>query len=421
MAATFLEQSPADLITATEQEQVTQNAARARQLQLVSDLAARCAAEPTSISPAAEAGIEIGGVLGVSDVTVQGWLEQHHRLTSWLPGIWRLCRSGRLDLWRAQVFLDAAETLADEEEIRAFSYDVDAYLARYDDPSTAVLRISRGKLQRAATYRAMKRRRKDTEQTFSEAFSKRRVWLRPDDTGIGSLGVRTALPDLIAADYRLTLLAKKRLQHDDQDRTLEQMRADTLVDLLLGRLQVQALTSELEDDETADGDDPATTFTWSEVGAFARPVVNVTVPIGTLLGGDDTPALLSGEVAIPADLARLIAQRPDSTWYRLLTDEAGRFLELSTTAYTPTAPIWRSIVARDRTCVWPGCCRPSVVSEIDHRVPYPHGPTSTTNTWPLCPRHHRTKHAEGYQATLEADGSYLFRTRHGTELRSQAS
>ena len=72
------------------------------------------------------------------------------------------------------------------------------------------------------------------------------------------------------------------------------MRADTLVDLIVGRLEVTALNADLEADETADGEDPGKTFTHHDLGAFARPVVNVTVPIGTLLGLDDDPALLSG-------------------------------------------------------------------------------------------------------------------------------
>jgi len=157
------------------------------------------------------------------------------------------------------------------------------------------------------------------------------------------------------------------------------------------------------------------------VGAFARPVINVTVPITTLMGWDDTPAMLSGDHPIPADLAREIALQPGATWYRLLTDEAGRFVELSTVSYQPTDPIWRSDVAKDRTCVWPGCCRPATECHIDHLVPFPEGETSTTNTWPLCPKHHRTKHAEGYECWVDEDGTYWFRTRHGVTLTGRPS
>ena len=74
-------------------------------------------------------------------------------------------------------------------------------------------------------------------------------------------------------------------------------------------------------------------------------------------------------------------------------------------------------MARDRSCIWPGCGRPSVLCEIDHRIPYPHGPTDTENTGPLCKKHHRAKHSTGYSLTRDDDGTYVVRTRHGTVFR----
>lgn len=400
---------------------MVRNKAHAQQLVVFHRLVQVCGDDPVEVAPTSEAAIELAGVLGVSDVSVQGWLRLHHRLTSWLPGIWALCLAGRLDLSRAELFVDQAATLADDQERRLFAADIDAYFARHDDPTTPVVRLSRTQLQRAAKWRAMKRQRADSTETFAEAFSRRRAWFRPDENGMASLGVSTAHHEAKTADYRLTLIAKKRCQDDEQGRTVEQMRADTLIDLILGRIQVGALTSELETDETATGQDPATTITLGEVGAFARPVINVTVPITTLMGLDDQPGMLSGDNPIPADLARLIALQPGSTWHRLVTDEAGRFLELSTPSYQPTDPIWRTDVARDRTCVWPGCCRPAVECHIDHRVPFPEGETSTENTWPLCLKHHQLKHAEGYECWIDDDGTYVFRTRHGITLRSRPS
>lgn len=417
MGTTHSISPPSQLIAAAEQEQVTQNAARARQLQVVYELYLACGEDPTELGPSGEAAIEIAGVLGLAEVTVQIWIDTYQKLTGWLPCVWALCLSGRLDLHKARVFLDAAETLADDQERELFHADVERYLARRDDPTTPVVRLRRSQLQNAARFRALKRKRKPQEETFSDAFAKRRVWLRHDEHGIACFGVRTAAHDLVAADYRLTLIAKKRCQDDDQGRTLEQMRADTLVDLIVGRLEVTALNADLEADETADGEDPGKTFTHHDLGAFARPVVNVTVPIGTLLGLDDDPALLSGDHPIPAEVARHIAGQPGSTWHRLLTDEAGRFMELSTTSYAPTKAIWRSDVARDRSCIWPGCGRPSVLCEIDHRIPYPHGPTDTENTGPLCKKHHRAKHSTGYSLTRDDDGTYVVRTRHGTVFR----
>ena len=81
------------------------------------------------------------------------------------------------------------------------------------------------------------------------------------------------------------------------------------------------------------GDDPAETFERKPVGRFARPIINVTVPITTLMGLSDEPGVMAGGTSLPADITRHIATDPDSTWYRLLTDPAGGFLELRRRAH----------------------------------------------------------------------------------------
>ena len=41
-------------------------------------------------------------------------------------------------------------------------------------------------------------------------------------------------------------------------------------------------------------------------------------------------------------------------------------------------------------CAFPFCTR-RARTDLDHRMPYPDGPTSTTNLAPLCRAHHRMK------------------------------
>jgi hypothetical protein len=69
------------------------------------------------------------------------------------------------------------------------------------------------------------------------------------------------------------------------------------------------------------------------------------------MGLADEPGVLSGGTPVPASLARLIAQQPGSTWYRMLTDPAGRLVELSTRSYQPTAPIWREVLLVEEAVV----------------------------------------------------------------------
>jgi len=48
-------------------------------------------------------------------------------------------------------------------------------------------------------------------------------------------------------------------------------------------------------------------------------------------------------------------------------------------------------------CRFPGCRRQAAGCDLDHTVPYPHGPTSAENVHALCRRHHRLKHEAGWQ------------------------
>ncbi len=420
--------SAAELVEEALNSQVRQNRDRALQLELYAAMQQRCqvdhdarkAAGLTAFnpSPAREAGVEMGGALGISEHRVLGDLHLRERLISWFPAMWQRCRDGRLDLGRAKLFVDAAEQLAHDDDIPRFAASVEAFFDRHDDPDSPLCTLSFDRLARAARYRRLKFAQKSPEASFREAFKKRRVWVRVEDNGTAALGVTGAAHDLQACDYRITLIAKKRCSDPDEDRTLDQMRADTVLDLLLGRLTVAALDSELEDDETTDGRDPASTFTDHEVGKFARPVVNLTVPVTTLMGVSDEPGMLGGE-PVPADLARIIAADKDATWYRLLTDPAGDFLDLSTVAYAPTDPIWRHVTARDQICVWPNCRRAAARAEKDHRVPYPDGPTSIVNLDDLCKPHHRIKHIFGYKVRRLPDGTYEVITPRGTRLTSR--
>ena len=147
--------------------------------------------------------------------------------------------------------------------------------------------------------------------------------------------------------------------------------------------------------------------------AFARPVINVTVPIQTLMGVSDDPGCLSGGTVVPATLARMIARQPGSTWHRMLTDEAGRCVEVSTRSYSPTHAIWNDVVARWSTCFRAGCDRPATDCQLDHRVPFPAGPTSNRNLQPACERDHRAKHADGFAMEHDGRGRSAWRTRAG--------
>lgn len=370
-------------------------------------------------------------LLGVSELYLQMDLDLADDLQRWLPLVWRLCLEGRLDLGRASALRDQLAKLASDQARAAYAEEVQAWVDKYDDREAPLIRVSYRSVQRAARRISLRHPQKPPEESFADAFTKRRVTLNLGEDGVGSLSCVTAVHDLLRADHRLTLIAKKRREVEGEQRTIAQLRADTLIDLVHGRLSVAAGDGELEDDCVAgsgcadheDGEDgvgcsdPAGSFDWSAVGQFARPIVNVTVPITTLMGLSDEGGVLAGGVPVPAELARQIADDPESIWYRMLTDPDGGFVELSTDSYSPNGLIWRWVSARDVQCVFPGCSHPATTVELDHRVPWPQGKTSTWNIQPLCKKHHKVKHSLGYTVVRELDGSYTWTTRFGSVFR----
>ena len=126
----------------------------------------------------------------------------------------------------------------------------------------------------------------------------------------------------------------------------------------------------------------------------------VTVPVTTLLGMDDSPAMLDGLTPIPADVARDLAAT-SSVWYRILTDPiCGTHLPVRIDTYRPDAQQRLQLRLRHPVCAAPGCTRPTALAaeddhiiEYDHQYPARGGPTSQWNLHRLCRRHHQLKTA----------------------------
>jgi hypothetical protein len=137
-----------------------------------------------------------------------------------------------------------------------------------------------------------------------------------------------------------------------------------------------------------------------------RPVVRVTIPATALLGLDNAPGELAGFGPVPAETARIIAA--DATWQRLLTDPVtGILTDYSTTAYQPGKTLRGAIEARDVTCTFLCCDTPAERSDLDHIQPFDHdhkntntttgskatgrGQTNANNLHALCRKHHLLK------------------------------
>ena len=143
-----------------------------------------------------------------------------------------------------------------------------------------------------------------------------------------------------------------------------------------------------------------------QVRPHRRPVtVNVTIDLPTLLGLAENPGQLSGYGAIPASVARELAS--DATWKRFITDpQTGNLLDYGREKYEPPQALVDFLLARDRTCRFPGCRQPASKSDIDHAQSWETGgETKPENLGLLCRRHHRLKTHGRWTLISNSDGS----------------
>ncbi|WP_237049177.1 HNH endonuclease signature motif containing protein [Microbacterium paludicola] len=190
----------------------------------------------------------------------------------------------------------------------------------------------------------------------------------------------------------------------DDARTIDQVRADVLSDLLL------AGTPALDPTATGDGD--------GTLGAI-RAHVQVAVSALTLMGQDDGPADLAGRSPIDANTARELAGNATS-WDRLLTHPVtGTVLECD--SYRPTAAMVRLLRARDRHCRFPGCRQPAIRCELDHTIAASDGgATHVCNLANLCKRHHDVKHHTRWRVRQLPGGLLVWTSPTGRIYREDA-
>ncbi|HVX42827.1 MAG TPA: DUF222 domain-containing protein [Mycobacteriales bacterium] len=230
-----------------------------------------------------------------------------------------------------------------------------------------------------------------------EAAKKRSVELDPQAAGMADLRIHLPGPDAIVVYNWLDEHARAAKAAGD-DRTLDQLRADALVDLVIGRSNAVA----------------------------QKPLIRVLVSADTLAGGDE-PGELAGYGPIDAELARELAV--DGTWLRFITDPTtGVLKDIDPKKYIPSPALKAYVQARDRTCRFPTCQQPAHRGDIDHSIPFYNGKEPGTSQNPgtvpdnlsaLCRRHHRLKDnpAGGWKYRLAADGRHLWTTPEGDRFR----
>jgi hypothetical protein len=150
----------------------------------------------------------------------------------------------------------------------------------------------------------------------------------------------------------------------------------------------------------------AVSLSADEAKSHRRSVsVNVTIDLPTLLGLKENPGQLAGYGVLPAQITRALAS--EGKWRRFITDpNTGTLLDYGRDSYQPPQDLVDYLIARDRTCRFPGCRQSAARADIDHAEAWEDGgETSAANLGALCRRHHRMKTHGGWKLSSNEDGS----------------
>ncbi|MFT4285072.1 MAG: DUF222 domain-containing protein [Protaetiibacter sp.] len=272
------------------------------------------------------------------------------------------------------------------------------------------LALGRARTQTAArftrTVRTLRERRvpEAMAKRCATAFLDRAVTIEPAADGMAYLTAYLGAVDAAAIHDRLTGAAHRH-RADGDPRTVTQLRADVLADALLDRQTALDLGPTMQE---ALGGTAGELLVAQEasLGPFQGvvPTVIVTVPVQTLLGGDE-PGTLEGVGPIdPVTARRLTAETP--SLYRLLTHpETGVALSLSRASYQIPDGLRRWLRVRDGSCRFPGCNIRTHRSDIDHTRDWQHdGRSDHGNLAHLSRGHHTLKHHGGWRVTQPRPG-----------------
>ncbi|MCP4303376.1 MAG: DUF222 domain-containing protein [bacterium] len=292
-----------------------------------------------------------------------------------LPDVWMALWSGKIDLRRAKVMVRATSHLptASAQNI------VDSIIDRAD-------RFTTGQLNAKLRKLCIETEPDDAARRYEAAVAERRVTAQPDEAGTAHLFAMDLPPHRLAAGMnRINRLAQS-LRRPGETRTMDQLRADVLLDVLEGTGVATA-------------------------GGRGTTIIHTTLE--SLAGLANHPGELAGYGPVATDIARQVAERQQGgTWSWVIEDpETGLPLATGTTRRRPTAQQQRDVEARNPTCTHPGCRMPAAESDLDHRIPWAHQRrTHSDNLAPLCRYHHRIKHEAGWNYKAVGGGDYVFTT-----------
>ena len=312
--------------------------------------------------------LEIGQALGLSEAQVHSRLASADRVREHTPRVWLAFRDGAINEARMREISATVDILERQDSYIRLDQSAVAYATTHT--VTELRRWLRRFVDRVETDLALER--------AEHARAGRDVDVRHGDDGMATLLAGLTSPQGAAIMKRLHTEAKALGANDP--RTLAQRKADLLASWL-------------------------TNNTDGETSVHAH--IAVKLDAATFTGATDGFAeAADGSWSCPASWIldpNLVA---NPVWHRLIVDPitddvlAHQFL-----GRLAPETLKLALLFRDGVCQAPGCLVPADECDGDHQQPWPDGPTSGNNMWPLCRRHHTLKGHRTIQWVLPSGGT----------------
>ena len=352
---------------------------------------------------------ELAGVLHMSDRVVQARMARAADLETRFPEVTRAFGEARINAAHVRAIQDAGARL--DETVRAEFEQIAVEACAGETPHRAK-RIVERVAERLAP-RSLTDRHRDVQEH-------RRVWREDLGDGQKALGlihsaaIVDGIYDRLTQQARAVSVANAQAAKDaaggvdpdpdglgdpDDERTMDQLRADLCADTLL--------TGAASGHDTTPG-----------LLSAIQARVEVTVPVLTLVAADagsgtgsgapfgvrtELPAELAGGQPVDTHTARTLAGGA-TAWERVLTHPVTGAI-LAVDHYRPNADLRRLLHARDSRCRFPTCGLPPAAQDLDHTIDAAYGgPTEEGNLGGLCRRHHVLKHQTAWKVKQRGAG-----------------
>lgn len=296
-----------------------------------------------------------------------------------LPRVWAALAKGEIDVRRAKTIADGTLHLP----VSVARGAVERIIEHAPGLTTGQLRARLDRL-------GMEADPEHAQHRYEQAVGDRRVVAEASTSGTANLlGLDLPPHRVTAVSRRINRLALS-LNASGESRSMDQIRADIFLDLLMGKTHSAETSS--------------------------RGVVDLHVDLDTLAGLTEHPGELAGYGPVVADIARQVAtEQEHAEWRYTITDPAtGRPLYNGTTRRRPTANQRRTVETRDQTCIFPGCRIPATDCDLHHRIRWVDGgATVIDNLAPLCRHDHRIRHQAGWEHQPLPNGDHQWKSKLG--------